>query len=396
MDNVLTTESILLGNQNNSSGVTDSVSSLSGGCADYATVCTFTGAGAFASAPAMTANHFQDNTTDTITSADSANNVTATDMTTFTSIKTEIDDNNLIMLPDTFSLINTTQPIFYLQQQEQRQEAYASPSTSSSYSTVTSNTPSSSIDFYYDQDTLHYFMTTTTAHSPATASLLTSSFTPAPSLSPEITNLTLYPIDNSNTYCDYYTSATSTVITEVEGERVVEEEQQQSSSIKTEPSCVDIFYEDNYLLLEPTATVSSSSKSTIATTPCMNNSNNDKNFGFSSQQQQIKKRPTKKRRQEPPESTCSSSVLSDNSNNDKKKIFPCNYCDRSFARSYDASRHTRVHTGNKPYVCPCCSKGFSRSDARVRHFRTELECRDGPKRLAMLNASASTTKKRKH
>ncbi|KAI8642445.1 hypothetical protein BD408DRAFT_309375, partial [Parasitella parasitica] len=56
--------------------------------------------------------------------------------------------------------------------------------------------------------------------------------------------------------------------------------------------------------------------------------------------------------------------------------FPCNFCNRSFARKYDAARHKRIHTGSKPYSCPCCKKSFARSDARVRHFRTEFNCRE--------------------
>ncbi|KAG2213566.1 hypothetical protein INT46_002272 [Mucor plumbeus] len=65
----------------------------------------------------------------------------------------------------------------------------------------------------------------------------------------------------------------------------------------------------------------------------------------------------------------------------RQKVFPCNYCNRSFARKYDAARHKRIHTGTKPYSCPCCNKGFARSDARVRHFRTEFNCRDGPDKI---------------
>ncbi|ORZ02892.1 hypothetical protein BCR43DRAFT_423168, partial [Syncephalastrum racemosum] len=47
----------------------------------------------------------------------------------------------------------------------------------------------------------------------------------------------------------------------------------------------------------------------------------------------------------------------------------CAYCPRSFARRHDLDRHSRVHTGVKPYVCPCCQKQFARSDARGRHFK---------------------------
>lgn len=65
----------------------------------------------------------------------------------------------------------------------------------------------------------------------------------------------------------------------------------------------------------------------------------------------------------------------------RQKVFPCNYCNRSFARKYDAARHKRIHTGIKPYSCPCCNKGFTRSDARVRHFRTEFNCRDGADKI---------------
>ncbi|KAI7883860.1 hypothetical protein K492DRAFT_112689, partial [Lichtheimia hyalospora FSU 10163] len=51
------------------------------------------------------------------------------------------------------------------------------------------------------------------------------------------------------------------------------------------------------------------------------------------------------------------------------RVHPCPFCSRTFARRHDLERHTRVHTGIKPYVCPCCLKGFPRSDARGRHFR---------------------------
>lgn len=52
----------------------------------------------------------------------------------------------------------------------------------------------------------------------------------------------------------------------------------------------------------------------------------------------------------------------------------CIFCSRAFSRRYDLVRHTRVHTGIKPYGCPCCQKYFARSDARRRHFQSDSLC----------------------
>ncbi|KAG1467777.1 hypothetical protein G6F56_004223 [Rhizopus delemar] len=59
---------------------------------------------------------------------------------------------------------------------------------------------------------------------------------------------------------------------------------------------------------------------------------------------------------------------------DSVKKHVCNFCDRRFSRKYDARRHIRIHTGDKPYICPGCSKGFARSDALRRHLLKEPEC----------------------
>lgn len=69
----------------------------------------------------------------------------------------------------------------------------------------------------------------------------------------------------------------------------------------------------------------------------------------------------------------------------------CGYCSRTFARRHDLERHTRVHTGIKPYVCPCCLRAFIRSDARGRHFRSEKACREGPEILAFIKRNIRNT-----
>jgi uncharacterized Zn-finger protein len=60
--------------------------------------------------------------------------------------------------------------------------------------------------------------------------------------------------------------------------------------------------------------------------------------------------------------------------NGTKKTFECDTCHRYFARRHDLERHTRIHTGIRPYECPCCQKSFSRSDARNRHFHSDPIC----------------------
>lgn len=45
-------------------------------------------------------------------------------------------------------------------------------------------------------------------------------------------------------------------------------------------------------------------------------------------------------------------------------------CERSFTRSDELTRHTRIHTGHRPFVCAICSRTFSRSDHLTTHTRT--------------------------
>lgn len=45
-------------------------------------------------------------------------------------------------------------------------------------------------------------------------------------------------------------------------------------------------------------------------------------------------------------------------------------CNRRFSRSDELNRHTRIHTGTKPYECKICNRRFTRSDHLTTHSRT--------------------------
>ena len=52
--------------------------------------------------------------------------------------------------------------------------------------------------------------------------------------------------------------------------------------------------------------------------------------------------------------------------------FRCDHagCGKRFSRQYELARHTRKHTGEKPFQCTVCQRYFSRSDHRNTHSRT--------------------------
>ncbi|XP_077148031.1 uncharacterized protein LOC143808825 isoform X1 [Ranitomeya variabilis] len=53
--------------------------------------------------------------------------------------------------------------------------------------------------------------------------------------------------------------------------------------------------------------------------------------------------------------------------------FPCSICKKTFPSRYRLRIHSRVHTGEKPYICRDCGKGFSRSDYLKLHRRLHTE-----------------------
>ncbi len=52
-----------------------------------------------------------------------------------------------------------------------------------------------------------------------------------------------------------------------------------------------------------------------------------------------------------------------------KKIYQCEICNKIFCCSSNLIRHTRVHTGERPYKCLACVKTFANSSNRNTHIR---------------------------
>ncbi|KPP62886.1 hypothetical protein Z043_118901, partial [Scleropages formosus] len=59
----------------------------------------------------------------------------------------------------------------------------------------------------------------------------------------------------------------------------------------------------------------------------------------------------------------------------RKKI--CSMCGKRFWSLQDLTRHTRSHTGEKPYKCQTCERTFTLKHSLVRHQRIHQKPRDG-------------------
>ncbi len=75
-------------------------------------------------------------------------------------------------------------------------------------------------------------------------------------------------------------------------------------------------------------------------------------------------------------------ILSDH-NEAVHSVFTCQSCYKTFTSRSNLERHSRLHTGHKPYLCNICNKAFSRKDHLSNHAtKHAFKCGTCSKRFA--------------